>query len=85
LRKLGENADDIRATYQIIIELVGEDNEPVPGLAYRLVGPDGRTRSGRLDTEGRAEVRDLPVDGECRVCFPELDQDAWEPLSTHAL
>ncbi|MBV1858964.1 MAG: hypothetical protein KUG77_11180, partial [Nannocystaceae bacterium] len=65
--------------------LVGEDEQPVPGLAYRLVCPDGRTRTGRLDAQGRAEVLDLNVDGDCRVCFPELDRDAWEQISAQPL
>jgi len=63
----------------IEIELLDEEDQPVPGEPYRITLPDGSTlASGTLDDRGRARV-DHIVAGTCQVTFPSLDQDAWEP------
>jgi len=85
LQELDEDADEVGLSHRVVIELVGEDEEPIPWAAYRLIDTDGRTRTGRLDCEGRAEFDDLAVAGEYRVCFPELDEDAWEHVSSQTL
>ena len=64
------------------IELVGEDDKPIPGEAYRVKLPDGTTVSGHLDNEGFARLDQLDEQGECEVCFPNLDKAAWEKLDT---
>ncbi|MBV1858620.1 MAG: hypothetical protein KUG77_09435 [Nannocystaceae bacterium] len=77
---IGEE-DEVVPMHSVVIELVGEDDEPIPHVAYRLLGPDGRTRRGRLDDEGRAEVYDIGEAGTCKVCFPDFDEEAWEYVS----
>ena len=63
----------------IEIELVDEDDNPVPGEAYRITLPDGTTvASGTLDHKGQARVDNIDP-GTCKVTFPKLDQEAWEP------
>lgn len=63
----------------IEIELVDEDGNPVPGERYEVIAPDGQTVArGTLDSSGFARVEGLDP-GECRVVFPELDEEAWEP------
>ena len=55
---------------EIEIELLGEDDRPVVGERYRLELDDGSTGCVRL--EG--------IDpGRCKVTFPDLDPEAWEP------
>jgi len=61
----------------ISIELVDDESEPVAGAKYRIELPDFSTREGRTDTKGKAKITDV-VPGTCKVCFPEMDQDAWE-------
>jgi hypothetical protein len=62
----------------IEIEMVGEDDEPIPGQAYRITLPDGETvAEGTLDENGFDRLNDID-EGTCKVCFPELDKDAWE-------
>lgn len=64
--------------FYIEIEMVDADNRPVAGAAYRITLPDGATAvKGTLDGEGRALVSGLTSKGQCRVSFPELDDDAW--------
>jgi hypothetical protein len=60
----------------IEIELLGEDDKPIPGVAYRIVLPDGSVRDGRLDFDGLARVTGIDP-GKCAVAFPELDGEAW--------
>lgn len=73
----GEDQEDEQANW-IEIEMVGEDDEPIPGQAYRITLPDGETvAEGTLDENGFAR-RDGIDEGTCKVCFPDLDKDAWE-------
>lgn len=65
----------------IEIELVGEDNEPVPNEKYVIILPDGNVQEGELDDRGWARVESVAA-GDCRVTFPELDKQVWEHLET---
>lgn len=81
LAELVSDEEEVVATHSVVIELVGEDDEPIPHAAYRLVGPDGRVRRGRLDEDGRAEHHDIREAGTCKVCFPDFDEEAWDYVS----
>jgi hypothetical protein len=71
------------ATSKIVIELVGEDDSPVPGERYRVVLPDRSIREGRLDSRGCATLLNIPS-GPCKVTFPNLDEEAWELIEAVA-
>lgn len=62
----------------IEIELVGEDDKPIPYEEYRIRLPDETEVEGYLDQDGFARLDQLPSAGNCQVCFPNLDKDAWE-------
>ncbi len=62
----------------IEIEMVGEDDQPIPGLAYELELPGGTVRKGQLGDDGRTRVEGFTGEGDVKVTFPDLDQDAWE-------
>jgi hypothetical protein len=66
-------------TSWIEIELVGEDDEPIPGEKYRITLPDDTVAEGTLDEKGIARVEGFEK-GTCKVCFPELDKEAWEKI-----
>jgi type VI secretion system secreted protein VgrG len=68
---------DPEKTGWIEIELVDEDDQPVPGAAYEIELPDGSVAAGSLDNKGFARVEGFDP-GECKVSFTRLDQDAWE-------
>ena len=62
----------------IEIEMVDEDNNPVPGEAYRITLPDGQTvAEGTLDDKGFARVDGIDQ-GTCQITFPQRDADAWK-------
>ena len=62
----------------IEIELVGEDGEGIPGEKYRITLPDGETvAEGTLNGKGLVRIEGIEK-GECKVCFPNLDKEAWE-------
>lgn len=64
----------------IEVVLVGEDDLPVAGVAYRVCDAGGKVVSeGTLDATGRARVEALRG-GIYDVSFPTLDRDAWEPV-----
>jgi hypothetical protein len=66
----------------IEIELLGEDDSPIPGEAYRIKLPDGSIVSGTLDANGGARVENIVAAGACQISFPALDRGAWEPIGT---
>lgn len=60
----------------IEIVLIGEDDKPIPGEAYRVELPDGSVREGSLDDKGFARCDGIDP-GTCQVTFPRLDEEAW--------
>jgi hypothetical protein len=62
----------------IEIELVGEDNSPVPWEPYRITLPNGDVVRGYLDRNGRARVNGIESAGNCTITFPDLDKDLWK-------
>jgi hypothetical protein len=69
-------------TYWVEIELVGEDDKPIPWEQYVVVLPDGTEVPGYLDEEGFARVEGFMVSGNCGIRFPNLDQEACENIAT---
>jgi type VI secretion system secreted protein VgrG len=70
--------DEKKKKSWIEIELVDEDNNPIPGERYKVTLPDGKTLAeGTLDPNGFARVNGIDP-GSCKITFPNLDKDAWE-------
>ena len=65
-------------TSWIEIVLVDEDNNPVPGEHYSITLSDNTVADGTLDQNGFARLDGIPS-GDCKITFPELDKDAWQP------
>lgn len=84
LRRLAATPEDLAddQAHSIAIQLIGEDDEPIAGVRYRLVDPEGRTVEGRTGPDGRAVVWGLARAGQCRVTFPDLDRDAWDTVDS---
>lgn len=77
----GEKQEEEQAkkTSWIEIELVGEDDEGIPGEKYKITLPDDSVAEGTLDEKGCARVEGFEK-GTCKVCFPDLDKEAWEKI-----
>jgi type VI secretion system secreted protein VgrG len=65
-------------THWIAIELVDELGKHVPYEDYRITLPDGTNVEGCLDQRGRAKITGIDS-GNCKVSFPNLDQEIWRP------
>lgn len=63
-------------TAKIEIELVDEADKPIPGEPYEIITPDGKTRRGVTDSNGRARITNI-APGQCQVRFPRLDSESW--------
>lgn len=63
----------------IEIELVDEDDEPVPGEKYKVTLPDDSVAEGTLDNNGFVHIDGIEP-GTCKITFPELDKDVWEKV-----
>lgn len=66
-------------TSWIEIEMVDEEDNPVPGERYKITLPDGSVAEGTLDNNGFARVQGFDK-GDCKVSFHDLDKEAWEKL-----
>jgi hypothetical protein len=77
----GQAGDKLRLRSWIEVQLVGEDDSPIPNEAYEIRLPGGELVSGTLDDKGSVRLDGIPP-GTCRVSFPELDKDAWTALAT---
>jgi hypothetical protein len=62
----------------IEIQLVDEQDRPVPSEQYSIELPDGSVRNGSLDANGLARLDGLQP-GTCKVTFPRLDGREWRP------
>lgn len=62
----------------IEVELVGEDDKPITGELCEITVPDGRVYKSSTDHKGLVKVTGFEP-GQCKITFPRLDQDAWEP------
>jgi len=71
--------EEEKKTSRIEIELVGEDDEGIPGEKYKITLPDNSVAEGTLNEKGFARVEGLEK-GTCKVCFPDLDKEAWEKI-----
>ena len=79
----GEAGDKLRLRSWIAIQLIGEDDAPIPNEKYAVLLPGGTIREGTLDAQGTARVENIPG-GVCSVSFPDLDKDAWTPVETQS-
>ena len=68
---------DEEKTSWIEIEMVDEENEPVPGEKYKITLPDDSVAQGTLDDKGFARVDGIDP-GNCQICFPDIDKYQWE-------
>ena len=75
--KKPESEEAEEKTAWIEIELVDEEDEPVPGEKYEVKLPDGSVAKGTLDGDGFARIEGIDP-GTCEITFPNLDKDAWE-------
>ena len=60
----------------IEIELVDDNDEPIPDAEYEITMPDGETRSGTLDSEGKVKIEDVPPGQfviKYKDLFPEVE------------
>jgi hypothetical protein len=53
------------------VRVLGRDGLPIANEHYILTLPDGTTREGNLDQDGRAMLEDLPP-GPCRMSVPNV-------------
>lgn len=70
--------EDIEEKSWIEIEMVDEEDNPVPGEKYQITLPDGKVARGTLDQNGFAHIGGIES-GTCQITFP-LDKDAWEKI-----
>jgi hypothetical protein len=68
------------AIHWLEVELVGENDKPVPSERFRVRDASGAiVAEGALDGQGVARVEGLRA-GAYEVQFPNLDEEAWEPI-----
>ncbi len=77
-KKSTEEEEEEEKKSWVEIELVDEEDNPVPGERYKVTLPDGKTLAeGTLDEMGYVKISGIDP-GTCKITFPRLDKDAWE-------
>jgi hypothetical protein len=56
----------------IEIEVLDDQDQPMPGATYVLTLADGSVRRATLDSSGHARLEGIPA-GNCTLTFPKLD------------
>lgn len=59
-------------------QLLDEDNQPVPNVAYSIKLPDGSSMTGKLDGQGTVRFDRISA-GQCQISFPAIDAKEWRP------
>jgi len=77
----GKGGDKLRLRTFVEVELIGEDDKPIPGEEYAIALPGGKVLRGTLDEKGSVRIDGIPA-GVCMVSFPKLDKEAWVPVET---
>lgn len=77
-RSSGSEESEQKDSHWVGIKLKDDQGNPVAGEPFKLKLPDGTIVEGKLNDEGRAEVRGVP-EGKSQVCFPKIDKDQWRP------
>lgn len=72
----GTAGDKLRMRTYVEVQLIGEDDKPIPREEYAITLPGGKTVTGNLDASGVVRVDGLPA-GLCKISFPKLDKEAW--------
>ena len=82
-KQKSEREEDKEETTDIKIKLVDQDDNPVPGEAYRIVLPNKEVDESTLDENGCKVLAGIPKDQEgkmCKISFPNLDKEVWEKI-----
>ncbi len=67
-------------TTWIALRLVDGDGAPVPNRPYVVTLPNGTTRAGCLDANGKARIDGLDP-GKCVVSFPDFHETDYGPVT----
>ncbi len=59
------------------IELVDAGGKAVPNERYIIKLPSGRNVEGTTDSRGRAIVERIVKPGNCKISFPDLENEDW--------
>ena len=62
----------------VAIQMLDQEGRPAAGEDFKLTLPDGTVQEGNLDQHGKARINDIDP-GSCKITFPNLDKDSWEP------
>lgn len=65
-------AEKKEKTSWVEVELVGRDDKPLPGEAYKIVLPDGRIDTGTTNDKGKVRIEGIDP-GTVKISFPDLD------------
>jgi hypothetical protein len=64
----------------IEVQLVDQDQNPVPGEKYHIKLPDSSIMEGALDKDGKVRFDNITA-GQAEITFPDIDAREWGPPS----
>ena len=72
------DAPNPMTSHWVEVMLVDDEDRPVGGVAWKIVGNDGVEYGGTLDDTGMVRVEGLDAT-QVTISFPDLDRRAWQP------
>ena len=80
----GTSSNESRRKVWISIELRDDTGRPVADQPYEIKVPgEASPRTGTLNQKGRARLDGID-EGQCEVCFPQIDGREWSKIATKA-
>ena len=76
-KKDSEENKDKKGWIEVV--LIDDSDAAVAGAPVEVELPDGSVSSGTTDEKGLFRVDGIDPGSQCKIKFPELDKDAWEP------
>lgn len=67
----------------IEVELVDDNNDPIPEVEYEAVYPDGTTQSGKLDELGKTRFENVPP-GDFKITYKDVCTEVEEKEVTQS-
>lgn len=59
--------------------IVGENDEPLPGVACEITLPSGKVVRRRSDRHGLVRIEGITTPGACSLSLPGRHENAWAP------
>jgi type VI secretion system secreted protein VgrG len=81
----GSQEEQETAQKRIEFQLLDPNGDPMPDERFEVKMPDGSTRSGKTDSEGKLRYDNVEGENPAEIRFPDLGDDEWKRIGADDL